>query len=521
MTTMLSDKEIHALFHVPEAEKARAQRDLLAQGEHAVRVAWTLAQREDGDAVSALAFLCAAANKPRLLPALNAALDSREPLYALLGHPNPKCRKNAARLLGALSDKRDEDALLAALALEAVRYVRPSIILALGNCGAQAAADALREMHIPDGPPEDEKHARAERDAISAALGKLSPNKRHTFRALDEASAFELRALEGYSNLLAAEAQALGYASTVLTPNSVRLTLSDTAPLARLRTYTEALLELAKDVPFTPHAIAKAVHSQGLIRRLSAMHDAGAPFAYRVELRGVPHEARLPFIRELASLLPGDLINAPSNYDIELRVEAKLGRCALYTKLYTLPDTRFGYRVQTVPAAMHPVTAATILRAFGARLKPGARVLDPCCGGGTLLIERAKLTPCVALHGVDIAQSAVDIARACVREAGAEAWIVRQDILRFTAQKPYDEVIANLPFGLRVGEHGQNERLYALLTARLPALLAKGGVALLVTAEKSLMRKVLRAQSSMKLLEETQIEAGGLTPSVFLLMHNA
>ena len=166
---------------------------------------------------------------------------------------------------------------------------------------------------------------------------------------------------------------------------------------------------------------------------------------------------------------------------------------------------------------MHPATAAAVLGLAAPYLRENARVLDPCCGSGTFLLERGFLGPCAALNGVDIAHAAIDAARQNAAAAQSNARFVANDCLRFIAKRPYDEVLANLPFGNRVGSHENNRRLYAGILDRLPQWLRPGGIAILYTMEFTLLKTLLRDRPAISLLSQARTNAGGLTPMAFIL----
>src|SRR5919108_5619724 len=85
-----------------------------------------------------LAFLLQA---HRSSPAVAEALGR-----AVLEDPEPKARKNAAIALGKLTAGEAVGALAAALERGAGGWVRPSIILALGAIGGEAAGGVLRRV---------------------------------------------------------------------------------------------------------------------------------------------------------------------------------------------------------------------------------------------------------------------------------------------------------------------------------------------------------------------------------------
>jgi tRNA G10 N-methylase Trm11 len=96
-------------------------------------------------------------------------------------------------------------------------------------------------------------------------------------------------------------------------------------------------------------------------------------------------------------------------------------------------------RVSERHGALRPVAAAAMVRLAGAG--PG-RLLDPCCGSGTIV--REALAAGWDAQGSDLDREAVDVARANV--AGA---VIRQaDALSLPhPDGAFDAVVTNLPFG--------------------------------------------------------------------------
>lgn len=74
-----------------------------------------------------------------------------------------------------------------------------------------------------------------------------------------------------------------------------------------------------------------------------------------------------------------------------------------------IPDPRFAYRQQDVPAASHPPLAACMARLAG--MIKQEIVWDPFCGSGLELIERALLGGVRSIYGTDRSAAAVDITR--------------------------------------------------------------------------------------------------------------
>ena len=113
--------------------------------------------------------------------------------------------------------------------------------------------------------------------------------------------------------------------------------------------------------------------------------------------------------------------------------------------------------------------------------------------------------------------SVTEAARQNAAAAQSNARFVANDCLRFIAKRPYDEMLANLPFGNRVGSHENNRQLYAGILDRLPQWLRPGGIAILYTMEFTLLKTLLRDRPAISLLSQARTNAGGLTPMAFIL----
>ena len=103
------------------------------------------------DAAAALSALTALAKKQAARDFIARELQ-RDKLFAALSSPDAKTRKNAARLIGALERESDASALIGALSKEETRFVRPSMILALGAIGGDAAKAYLASLPPARGP---------------------------------------------------------------------------------------------------------------------------------------------------------------------------------------------------------------------------------------------------------------------------------------------------------------------------------------------------------------------------------
>ena len=447
---------------------------------------------------------------------LSAQISSAE-MEGLLQDPLPKVRKNAARLAGLLKRPEDGDALLAAFQSETVRMIRPSQILALGSLGY---ADRLQDYQVPEAQsPEEEKHAEAEREALRTVQTAHAPQKHHRVKALSRGMMAELITARQMEEALIHELKAAGLTGEIKAPGRIAVALTSYKALLQVRSWREILFPL---LTFQAPAdrwgkiIGKRV-LPNLVDLLHKVYEGEPPYAYRIELKASV-DRRTVSRQIVAALEHPDLVNSTSDYDTELRIEQHGRSTTVYLKLCTLPDPRFAYRTGTVAASIHPANAAAVMEWAGPYLKAGASVLDPCCGSGTMLIERARYDTCGSLFGIDISKEAIRIAENNTETAGLEIKYIVKDCAQFEAKERFDEVISNLPFGNRVGDHETNLALYEAMFQKMPRWLKSGGTAVLYTMEVGLVRDLVKKnRRTMQLLAETRTEAGGLDPGVFVI----
>lgn len=442
-----------------------------------------------------------------------------------LDNESPKLRRNAARMLGQISRAvEDAELLIERLKIEETRFVRPSLLLSLGAIGGEQAQMFL-DSYVPDPPADgtETSHYEEEKEALRLARVTAMKREKHIFMGLDKEYEMELVTPDRLSEQFAAELKDLGYEPYGILRNSLKLKTSDYTELYDARCFTEILFPIAIGISCNPETIAPKAKSF-VLEFMKATHEGTPPYRYRIEVNGEVKN-RTEYKKNLRELIDDEMIvNSPSDYEIEIRIDAFGNASRLYLKLYTVKDERFFYRLETIPASMNPATAAAALRLASEYLTVNARVIDPCCGSGTLLFERGLMSPCDSLTGVDIAHKAIDAARrnsdAAARRGIKQAKFICNDILRFETKRPYDELICNLPFGNRVGNHSSCEKLYAGLLDKLPELVKKGGIALLYTMEFTLLRNLIKERSYLEILKQARTEAGGLAPMVFIIRVN-
>jgi putative N6-adenine-specific DNA methylase len=220
--------------------------------------------------------------------------------------------------------------------------------------------------------------------------------------------------------------------------------------------------------------------------------------------------------------------------DVRIHAYLTATECQFYVDTSGAPLYQRGHRRSSVDAPLRENLAAGILKLTG--WLPGAPLVDPMCGSGTFLIEAALMALDIApglnrhfgfeklknyeavvwdeiqaqtrkrvkpaspmpIHGSDSDMRSVRAARQNLEAAGFSNVVqVRQaDVLEVEAPAPEGVLLANPPYGVRIGEEEQLAELYPQLAAALKRNFA-GWNAFFLTSDTR-MPKLMRLSPSRK-----------------------
>lgn len=194
--------------------------------------------------------------------------------------------------------------------------------------------------------------------------------------------------------------------------------------------------------------------------------------------------------------------------DLNLRLFIEHETAYVGVRLGKHPLHERAYRVVERPGSLKPTVAATLLRLAGAQ--PGQRLLDPCCGTGTILIEGALFG--AAAQGGDNDADAIDAARANAAAAGIEVRVEQWDAraLPLPDQRA-DCVVTNLPWGRQIAIDDTLTHLYAEVCRETERVIAPGGRVVVLTSAPELLRFERLRQTGA-----VEISLFGQTPTISL-----
>lgn len=429
-------------------------------------------------------------------------LDREEStLLALFSEEDAKVRKNLVLILAELAVPKYKALLWEKYKEETTRFVRGAYLTALKHFEVRdllpelkAELAKLKEVGLTE---ENRKHLQEEKTLLRELIQSVEIEKPHRFTGKGVLSDLILTTNRNHKHVVIDE---LGMRKKKAFAAGVMVQTDDPAGMYELRTFEELFFVLPGcfQVDADPVRAAEQMAKAGIAPYLQKRHeDNGRPFVFRIELRSdLTLEKRSAFTKKMAAALEeqtkGAMVNLVSGYEVELRlVQSKESGWYLMLKLLTLKDHRFAYRRRTIAAGIRPVNAALCMALAEEYLTEDARCLDPFCGTGTMLVERAKRKKTKELYGTDILEEAVLGARENTRLAGVAANFIHRDFFTFTHEQQFDEIVTDMPFTVSESREKKQEIevIYRKFFEKAPEHLKKNGVLLLYTHDRSLIKR--------------------------------
>jgi tRNA (guanine6-N2)-methyltransferase len=138
------------------------------------------------------------------------------------------------------------------------------------------------------------------------------------------------------------------------------------------------------------------------------------------------------------------------------------------------------------------------------------------CGSGTLLIERDHNRQLA--YGIDINSHALNLTQQHILEAQVTGvQLLHADVTRAPfSDNSFDAITCDLPFGQLVGSHAENQALYPLILREMQRILAKNGIAVIITHEVRLLEKIIPSQG-WHIKQARKVNLRGLHPRIYVL----
>jgi tRNA (guanine6-N2)-methyltransferase len=321
-------------------------------------------------------------------------------------------------------------------------------------------------------------------------------------------------------------------------PDAEQVKFAGGIALFRSSVSPAALLELrtTEDVFFTLVHIAGLQHSRDALRVLhsATLHSdleaaliawrrarhGRQPKTWRVvsQMNGSYDFRRVDAGKAVTSalrrLIPRDMQLVDDDADLEFWLWLSGGLALVGVRLSDATMRHRHYKREHLPASLRPTVAAAM--GWLSRPTPQDIVLDPFCGAGTLLIERALLTGYNELLGGDIREEAVAMTRRNARFASINAHIRVWDARSLPLdQASVTRIVTNLPFGKQIGSHEQNKSLYAATLREFGRVLSADGILVALTSEDRLWGTLLQ-EHGWRTIKKVVLVILGQPASIFV-----
>lgn len=209
------------------------------------------------------------------------------------------------------------------------------------------------------------------------------------------------------------------------------------------------------------------------------------------------------------------------NFDLNIKVDV-YGKSCYVGILHTKNSLHFRkWRVYNHPAALKPTLAYALVKL--ANIKRGDVVVDPMCGGGTILIEAAlEYGKKAKYYGIDISKRFLKGAKKNAKKAGVASLIkfIQGDCRKLETifkEKSIDKIITNPPYGVRMGEAKRVLQLYKSFLKSAHKVLKDDGRIVILTLKAGSFRHLILKQKLFVLEHERVVLHGNLYPHLFIL----
>jgi len=203
-----------------------------------------------------------------------------------------------------------------------------------------------------------------------------------------------------------------------------------------------------------------------------------------------------------------------TGYDYDVRVYVTGDSAVIGLRLSPEPLHQRA-RVAHAAASLNATVAHAMCRLSAPAA--GQTFLDPMCGAGTVLVERARLGEGL-LIGSDRFAPPLAAAQQNLAAAGVTGSLLQADARQLPVRTgAVDAIVCNLPWGRRVGSHRSNQHLYPGFLRELVRVLRPGARAVLLTQEKRLIMGLLERHRLLRQVAQYNLSLSGLSPAIYLL----
>ena len=269
---------------------------------------------------------------------------------------------------------------------------------------------------------------------------------------------------------------------------------------------------------------------QHLTRLLGVIHlvldarPAGAFRTFRITAAGAGSGVYSRLRQEIAIATGLEPADDAAHLHIAVRRDTSdEGGWQVLVRTSPLPLSARRWRVCDMPGALN-ATVASVMATL-ARPRSNERVLNMCCGSGTLMVERLGLGVAASVTGVDIDTGALQCADTNLRAVGhrASVALLQADCANLPLpDDSMDTITADLPFGML--QHGYDiSSLYHAALAESARVAKPNASLMVITTRRRVMLSTIEDNPNWNLANEIPLSIphsrGYINPHIYLLRH--
>lgn len=173
------------------------------------------------------------------------------------------------------------------------------------------------------------------------------------------------------------------------------------------------------------------------------------------------------------------------------------------------------YKQEHLPASLRPSVAAALV--WLSKPSPKDIFLDPFCGAGTILIERALAGRHRLLLGGDRDEQALAAAAENIGPRHKPRQLFRWEATRLPlAEASVDVLVSNPPYGIQIGRPREIPALYKAFVQEAARVLMPRGRAVLLSGQGELLLDLLKTQGAFAIHRALSIQLLGRQATVIV-----
>ena len=174
------------------------------------------------------------------------------------------------------------------------------------------------------------------------------------------------------------------------------------------------------------------------------------------------------------------------------------------------------YKTANRPASLRPTIARAVVQLT--RIEDDDIFLDPMCGGGTLLIERALAGRHQMLYGGDIEKEAVADTLTNFGNKHKPHNIQHWDAKKLPLpDQSITKVATNPPWGRQIGSASEVQSLYTATCSEIDRVLQTNGIVSILTSEWDILKRTI-SKTNLTLIDHIkEISVLGRRADIFVL----